>query len=53
MPAMRNANHPQLAAATVPVLGALAAAVPLRSALADADAECEALARLAHEIQTL
>ncbi len=53
MRAMRNTGHNSLRPVAILTLGALAAALPLHAALADTDAERAALARIAHELETL
>jgi RAQPRD family integrative conjugative element protein len=50
---MRNAGHRSQRALKVVTFVALAAALPLGAALADADAEREALARIVHELERL
>ncbi len=53
MRVMRNTEHNALPSVAIALLGALAAALPLRAAFADADAERGALARVTHELEAL
>ena len=53
MRAMRNTGHNSLRPGAILLFGAMAAALPPHAALADTDAERAALARIAHELETL
>ena len=53
MRTMHNTGHNALPSIAVLIFGALAAALPLRAVLGDADAEREALARITHELGAL